>query len=1240
MDISFAHRVLFFRGRLSMLTALIAASIRFRFLLAAVAAGLMIVGVARLPSMPVDVLPETSPVIVQLQTEAQGLSAEEVETLVTLPLEKELLEGIMGVVNVTSDSIPGLSSIVLHFAPGTNVYQARQLVQERLTSAFVLPNVSKPPVMVQPLSTTSNVMIVGLTSGTLSQIDLSVLARWTIVPRLLGVAGVAEVATFGQADRQLQVLVNPATLAADHISVAQVIAAAGNSQLVSPLSYLQGSTPGTGGFIEDQNQRLTIRPILPFGTPATLAQVPVTGVTGKGQVLLGQVADIVQGNQPLIGDGLISGKPGLVLVIEKLPGASVTAVTAGVDQALAQLGPAITGVHVTTSLFRPASYLSSAEGNVGLALIVAAVLALLTLVALLLSIRLAVVALAAMAVSLITATLVLWAFGYGFNSLVLLGLLLALAVVVDDAVRCGSSVVTRQPAGGDPQAGSGAPDGERPPDGRELTAADRVFWSAREYAGPYATASVAALVAVVPIFVAAGVTASFLRPMAVAFGIAVIVSMVVALTVTPALVALVMSWSPRQLRGEAVARRFGAWQAGLLRGVLKLPAAVLAVLGAAALAALAWTLPQLHPARPVFQDRDLVVSWNGPPGMSLPELGRISVLASNELLALPGVQNVAATLGRAVSSSQLDNTYSGDLWVTMKPGADYAQTMASIRGIVTQTPGMQGSVSTYEDDAMSGVLSGPPHTMTVRVYGPDLSVLTSLAGQVRSVMARVPGLSQPRVQLPVEQPTVNVEVNLAKAIAEGLSPGDVRREAGTLLSGLTVGNFFQQQKVFDVVVWAQPGVRSSLTSIRNMLIDNGYGGQVPLGDVATVSISAEPADVQHQDMSPFLDVTGTIKGPVGAISATLTSRLRAVSFPLEYHAVVMGTGTAGATSQGMLATYALAALLGVVLLVQAATGSWRLTGVVLVAVAAPVAVAASAALAVGSASLGAAAGILGVLALALRQATGVAARIRRRHAADGGELSQALLLAGAAESGPPVLTSALVTTALLVPFIGLGDVAGNELVRPAAIVILCGLLTATVVDLLLLPAACRKAGPTGPVPAADTEQAGEVTWPERPPSPAAAFEQAAAPLRKSARRWLVMAVVAIGIGGLAGCGAAAAPAPRVAPPARMELVGPGRIPCVVLTPLGAQRIGIQTAPATTQGTQVVIPYSALLYEPNGQTAVYTKISALTFTRQFVTVSSINGNQVLLSGGLMPGAEVVTQGGEELLGVQNGVGVET
>ena len=259
-----------------MLRSLISASVRFRFLVIAVAAGVMALAVATVPGIHADVLPETAPVTARIQTEAPGLSAPEVESLVTVPLEKNLLEGVMGVTDVTSDSIPGLSQINLHFAPGTNLYQARQLVQERLTQAFVLPNVSKPPVMLQPVSSTGNVMLIGLTSRQLSQIDLSVLARWTIVPRLLGVAGVADVSTFGEADRQLQVLVDPARLAARHITLAQIIETAGNAQLVSPLSYLEGSTPGTGGFLEGPNQRITIEPVLPFGTPANLGQVPVT----------------------------------------------------------------------------------------------------------------------------------------------------------------------------------------------------------------------------------------------------------------------------------------------------------------------------------------------------------------------------------------------------------------------------------------------------------------------------------------------------------------------------------------------------------------------------------------------------------------------------------------------------------------------------------------------------------------------------------------------------------------------------------------------------------------------------------------------------------------------------------------------------------------------------------------------------------------------------------------------------
>jgi multidrug efflux pump subunit AcrB len=731
-------------------------------------------------------------------------------------------------------------------------------------------------------------------------------------------------------------------------------------------------------------------------------------------VLLSQVATVAVGHQPLIGQGLVNGRQGLVLVIQKLPGASVTAVTAGIRRALGQLRPAMTGVTVNTSLFQPASYLASATGNVLLALIIAGILAVLALAGLVLSSRVPFIVLASMALSLVAATLILQVLGYSFSSLVLLGLVMALAVVVHDAV-------------------------------------------VREPGGSFTAASLAALLTVVPIFVASGLTATFLHPMVLAFALAIGASMVVALTVAPALTAIVTSSPGRAPRETALALRIEIWAAAFLRRALRVPARPLAAataLGVLGVLGLSLSLPALHPSQPTFSDRSLVVSWTGAPGMSLPELDRISALASRELLAVPGVQNVAATLGRAVSSPQIANTNSGDLFVTIRPGANYDRTLAGIKSVVEGTPGMSGTVSTYENEVMAGVLTGAPRTETVRVYGPDLGVLSGLASHVRAVMATTGGLRQAHVITPVNQPTVNVEVNLTKALDQGLAPGDVRREAGTLVSGLTVGNFFEQQKVFDVVVWGDAQDRSSLASIQNMLIDNGFGGQVRLNDVASVTVSAEPTDIQHQAMSPYLDVTATLTGNARAVSALLSSRLSRMSLPLEYHAQILDTGRTG-SSPGSLLTYALAALLGIILVAQAVLDSWRLAMTVIAAAIVPAAAAASVLVAMGySSSLSAAAGLLGVLALALRQAIGVAARIRGRRSSEGGPPSSAALVGRAAGTALPTFASSVVAAVLLVPFVAAGNAPGNELVRPAAVIILVGLAIATLVNLFVLPAVC------------------------------------------------------------------------------------------------------------------------------------------------------------------------------------------
>src|SRR5918996_535804 len=292
-----------------MIRAVVGSSLRFRRLVVAAAAGMVILGIAMLPSASVDALPEFSPPYVEVQTEALGLSAEEVEQLLTVPLEADLLNGVAWLDTIESRSIPGLSSIVLTFDPGTDPIRARQMVAERLTQAHALPNVSKAPVMLQPLSSTNRLMMVSLSSDELSLIDMSVLARWTIKPRLMGVPGVANAAIWGQRERQLQVLVDPERLSEEGVSLEEVVKTTGNALWVSPLSFLEASTPGTGGFVDTPNQRLGIQHLLPIKTADDLAQVPMVaddlGENGVDQVLrLSDVATVVEDHQPLIGDNI------------------------------------------------------------------------------------------------------------------------------------------------------------------------------------------------------------------------------------------------------------------------------------------------------------------------------------------------------------------------------------------------------------------------------------------------------------------------------------------------------------------------------------------------------------------------------------------------------------------------------------------------------------------------------------------------------------------------------------------------------------------------------------------------------------------------------------------------------------------------------------------------------------------------------------------------------------------------
>lgn len=334
-----------------MMRWIVGSSLKFRLLVLPVAAIVMFAGIVQLRRAPVDVLPEFTPPTVQIQTEALGLSAVEVEQFITVPLEQDLLNGVPLLDTILSESAAGLSTVDLVFLRGTDVLKARQVVQERMTQAVALPHVSKAPVMIEPTSSTSRVMVIGLSAKNMSLIDMSVLARWRIKPRLMGVPGVANVSVWGQRERQLQVQVDPQRLASSGVTLNQVIQTTGNALWVSPLTFVEASTPGTGGFLETSNQRLTIQHVLPITTAGDLAQVPLEEAKG---VRLGDVARVVEDHQPLIGDAVVADGPGLILVVEKAPGANTLEVTRGVESALRALAPGLSGIRIDTTVYRPA----------------------------------------------------------------------------------------------------------------------------------------------------------------------------------------------------------------------------------------------------------------------------------------------------------------------------------------------------------------------------------------------------------------------------------------------------------------------------------------------------------------------------------------------------------------------------------------------------------------------------------------------------------------------------------------------------------------------------------------------------------------------------------------------------------------------------------------------------------------------------------------------------------------------
>jgi CzcA family heavy metal efflux pump len=854
---------------------LIELALRMRIAVLALSVVLIVVGLRLVSSMPLDVFPEFAPPYIEIQTEAPGLSAEEVENLVTFPLENALI-GTPGLETLRSKSVMGLSSIRLLLHQSADVYRARQLVQERLASEGPrLPNVARPPVILQPLSSLSRMLKIGIWSDKLDQSDLTELAVWTIRPRLMAIPGVANVAIWGQKDKQLQVIVDSERLQAHDVSLDRVLQSARDAVALD-----------AGGFVDTPNQRLAVRQLSSVKTPEEMARTVVSFRDGAA-LHLGDVADVKIGTPPAIGDAIINDQLGLLLIVEKQPAANMLEVTRKVEAAMEAMRPGLKDVEIDPTIFRPATFIERSIDNLTSSLLTGCILVVVVIGLFLFDWRTAIISLTAIPLSLVATIILLYWMGLTINTMIIAGLVIALGEVVDDAIIDVENIVRRLRIN------------------RTLAkprSSFRVVLEASlEVRSAVVYATVIIMLVFLPVFFLEGLPGAFFRPLAIGYVVAILTSLFVALIVTPAMCLLILPGHQVSENEPPLSRWLRTPYRAVLPWFAGRPKSAFVFLSAS-LAGTMFVLNGLgQEFLPNFQETDFLMHFVEKPGTSLEAMNRVTIQASRELRAIPGVRNFGSHIGRAEVADEVVGPNFTELWISIDTDVDYNETLGRIQTAVDGYPGLYRDVLTYLRERVKEVLTGASSSMVVRIYGSDLNVLRSKAKEAEAVMAKIEGINNLKVEANVLVPQLEVKLRHDAIEQFGLTPGQVRRAITTVLRGTKVGEVYEGQKKQDVVVWGTEATRTDLNSLREIRIDTPTGGQVPLRDVANVAIVPAPNEVKREGGSRRIDVTCDAKGrDLGSVARDVEAAVRGLSFDRGYHPEFLGEYAARQESQRRL----------------------------------------------------------------------------------------------------------------------------------------------------------------------------------------------------------------------------------------------------------------------------------------------------------------------------------------------------
>lgn len=1015
---------------------LVQAALRFRVIVVAAAIALIVVGVRTADDVPLDVFPEFAPPRVEIQTEAPGLSTEEVDSLVTVPIENSL-NGIPFVDHVHSKSVLGLSSVQLYFERGSDLITARNLVQERLTQAAArLPTVVNQPVILPPLSSLSRAMKIGLWSDNHSQMDMTVLCKWTIRPRLMAIPGVANVAIWGDYDKQFQVLVNPDRLRANNVDLNTVMQ-----------SVTRSVQPTSGGFIDTPNQRIALRHAQSVDTPEKLADT-IVAFRNNTPINLGDVAEVKVGSPPPIGDAIINDVPGILLIVEKQPWANTLDVTKQVEAAMQELKPAMDGVNFDTTIFRPATFIERALENLTHSLVIGCVLVIVILALFLFNWRAAIISSLAIPLSLVAAVMVLYWRGGTINTMVLAGLIIALGEVVDDAIIDVENILRRLRLNAE--------------QGNPKTAIRVVYEASIEVRSAVVYATLIVVMTLIPVFFLEGLAGSFFRPLAASYILAILASLVVALTVTPALSLLLLpKTAGRKERESPVTVFLKRLYVRILPALVRRPLAML-IFVLLVFVGTGFAVPQLgEELMPKFKETDFLMHFLEKPGIGVEAMNRVTILASKELRAIEGVNNFGSHIGRAEAADEVYGPHFTELWISIDPDVDYDETVAKVQAAVDGYSGLKRDLLTYLTERIKEVLTGSSGAIVVRINGPDLEQLREHGQRVEDVMKTIDGVTNLKMEPQVLIPQIVVNLKPDAAARFGLSPGDVRAATTTLIRGTQVGEIYEGQKIFRVMVWGDESVRRDIDSVKRLLIDTPSGAQVPLHDVADVVVQPAPNAIKRVGSTRKLDVYCNVDGrDLGSVATEIQERvLTEVDFKSEYHPEFLGEYAEAKASRQRLLGLTVFSLLGILLLLHSDFQNMRT--VLLIFSTLPFALVggvAGAFLSGGVISLGSLIGFVTVLGVAARNGIMLMDHYRHLQREEGVPFGPELIIRGAEERLAPILMTALTTGLALVPLLMTGNKPGQEIEYPMAFVILGGLVTSTLLNLLVLPPLFAKFG--------------------------------------------------------------------------------------------------------------------------------------------------------------------------------------